>query len=236
MNEIISIRKDIVSHAGLKGIFLDLGPDAKNIFTQIHEGLLELARAGDPDTKITPNLESLMALLDIANCTREAMELWESADYSEKCDLKDSLSDAIRLGVGLISRRDTQDGVMSQSVLGARVLIDCLASHFAHAVIEHSSEKKSIKTYLIRNVETGRVKIGKSIDPEGRLKQLQGPSGSKLELVAVILADIESILHSRFAALRTVGEWFLDKDGEIEREFRAIAGEWGKHQIQGEVA
>jgi DNA-directed RNA polymerase subunit RPC12/RpoP len=65
-------------------------------------------------------------------------------------------------------------------------------------------------TYFIVDETPGRVKIGSSKTPQSRVKQLQTGNPEQLTLFAVIPADVEKELHSRFSAyrIREDGEWF----------------------------
>lgn len=65
-----------------------------------------------------------------------------------------------------------------------------------------------VKTYLIKNENSNLIKIGKAVNPKKRLKQLQCGSSSKLEIIHIFDADIESILHLNFKGNRIHGEWF----------------------------
>jgi Meiotically up-regulated gene 113 len=63
--------------------------------------------------------------------------------------------------------------------------------------------------YIVRSGD--RVKIGRSVDPAQRVKELQTAHGAALTLLVTVAAhaDLESALHQRFAPLRlTNGEWF----------------------------
>jgi predicted transcriptional regulator len=61
--------------------------------------------------------------------------------------------------------------------------------------------------YFIQQGEDGPIKIGKSQDPEERLKALQSRTKTPLILLAVC-EGCERCLHHRFADLRIRGEWF----------------------------
>ena len=64
-------------------------------------------------------------------------------------------------------------------------------------------------TYLVQaDLGSGHVKIGKSIDPERRLKVMQSGSPIKLKIVAVLEGDFEKEYHDRFKHLKVHGEWF----------------------------
>lgn len=61
----------------------------------------------------------------------------------------------------------------------------------------------------------GPIKIGKSINPEKRLKELQTGSHKELRLIAKIPCSsdthafhLEKMLHMRFKKFRINGEWF----------------------------
>lgn len=77
---------------------------------------------------------------------------------------------------------------------------------------------KTTKTYIVFNPTSQLIKIGKSISPKSRIRNLQMQAGSIFEVLALIDSDLESELHKKFAEYRTVGEWFEDRDGVI-REY-----------------
>jgi len=66
--------------------------------------------------------------------------------------------------------------------------------------------------YAIREVESGRIKIGISRNPAARLAQLQTGNSQQLELMAVKPAvsgfSCERDAHKSAASLRIRGEWF----------------------------
>jgi len=75
-----------------------------------------------------------------------------------------------------------------------------------------------IKTYLIQDKVSEYCKIGKSQNPDKRLKGLcQTALWHKVDfhLVCVINADVERFLHSIFAKKRIHGEWFALSPCEI---------------------
>jgi hypothetical protein len=65
--------------------------------------------------------------------------------------------------------------------------------------------------YFIRS-EAGFIKVGKAVDVESRLAELQGGSPHTLTVLAVEPGGraLESALHKKFAGLRVGGEWFRD--------------------------
>jgi len=64
--------------------------------------------------------------------------------------------------------------------------------------------------YVIGETSSGIVKIGRSVDPESRLRTFQTGYPRKLSLLHVEpeAGHLEPRLHARFASLRTHGEWF----------------------------
>ena len=65
--------------------------------------------------------------------------------------------------------------------------------------------------------EHNRIKIGRSVNPFERLRQLQRATGSKLTLLAMEpYGRKETILHRKFAHLRIRGEWFRAGDDLVE--------------------
>lgn len=72
------------------------------------------------------------------------------------------------------------------------------------------------KTYLMRDDNTGKTKIGKSINPRRREKTLLSDS-PVITLFAVCERDIEKELHSKYAAKRVRGEWFDLTQSDIEQ-------------------
>jgi len=76
-----------------------------------------------------------------------------------------------------------------------------------------SNIKREYKTYILRGLNTGLFKIGKTSKPiDLRLKQIQGNSGEYLELICSIESDIEAKLHKELDEKKTNSEWFkLDK-------------------------
>lgn len=81
--------------------------------------------------------------------------------------------------------------------------------------------------YLIRNAQAGRLKIGYSNNPAGRLRTLQTGSAEYLELLRFIpgTQNDEKNLHKRFKALRIHHEWFQDSPA-IHHYFTGTAPRW----------
>lgn len=64
--------------------------------------------------------------------------------------------------------------------------------------------------YFIQSVDGGPIKIGTSVDPRKRLREIQTSHPSRLQIVGLIEGGIarERELHQTFAHLRLEGEWF----------------------------
>ena len=73
-----------------------------------------------------------------------------------------------------------------------------------------SLDKKFI--YVIEEVETGKVKIGRSKDPEARLNQLKTGNSNTLRIAMqkerAYSKKFEGWLHTQFSQHRINGEWF----------------------------
>jgi hypothetical protein len=82
----------------------------------------------------------------------------------------------------------------------------------------HERTKRKGFVYVVRSA-TGLYKIGKSKDPENRLKALFISSPIELELIRKIETDdmhaLEYELHLRFSEKRVQGEWFKLDDADL---------------------
>ena len=69
---------------------------------------------------------------------------------------------------------------------------------------------KNDNLYIIQSDVTGMIKIGRSKDPQKRLKQLQTGNPSRLKLIASFKGEgwKEKILHENLKKYRLEGEWF----------------------------
>lgn len=88
--------------------------------------------------------------------------------------------------------------------------------------------------------DTGHHKIGRSVDPEGRVEHFATKMPVRVDLVHTVecddYVDAEALLHKRFGPKRGTGEWFdLDADdlawllslAAFEGgRFRTASGEW----------
>lgn len=66
--------------------------------------------------------------------------------------------------------------------------------------------------YFIRRGNKGPIKIGTSVDPQQRIKQLQTAAAEKLELLGTVAGGtgLERSIHGLLSAFRMEGEWFKD--------------------------
>jgi hypothetical protein len=73
--------------------------------------------------------------------------------------------------------------------------------------------------YLVE--ANGLYKIGRSSNPELRIKEIQTGNGNKVRLVCMALtayaSATERLLHKRLKGYRTSGEWFALSDSHVER-------------------
>ena len=113
-------------------------------------------------------------------------------------------------------REITFFGGIANEFEAARKLIDCLQ---AWEIIKPVERVYFIGTKL----EAGcLIKVGRSLDPEARLRTLQTAHGEKLHIFATVEGgrDLEQRYHRRWRRRRREGEWFAIGDcitQEIER-------------------
>lgn len=64
--------------------------------------------------------------------------------------------------------------------------------------------------YIIENIDSQQVKIGRSDSPKERINRINNTSGviNKIELIMPNFGDFETPLHRCFNSHRTLGEWF----------------------------
>lgn len=77
--------------------------------------------------------------------------------------------------------------------------------------------------YLIQS--STRVKIGYSVDPQARMRDLQTARAGKLRLLRTYHGgrELENALHGHFAVYRMGGEWFEMRDDFVKRVDRFVA-------------
>ena len=78
------------------------------------------------------------------------------------------------------------------------------------------------QTYIIVANTLGShvtIKVGKSVNPKKRLKQLQGSNPSRLQIHTTFMWDIEADLHKIFTRKGTHlrGEWFLVNSVDLDK-------------------
>jgi hypothetical protein len=78
---------------------------------------------------------------------------------------------------------------------------------------------KEWTTYAVEAAGTDTVKIGKALDVEKRLDNLQVASAAELILLGTKRGDHEKRIHDAIAAHRVAGEWFR-LDDEVRRILR----------------
>lgn len=83
--------------------------------------------------------------------------------------------------------------------------------------------EEKVYTYLLKS--KGEYKIGKSVDPEKRLRQLQ-TGNTDVRLIAYGEGMTEKALHNKFAERRTKGEWFKLKVGDVETIIRLLKNDY----------
>lgn len=92
--------------------------------------------------------------------------------------------------------------------LTERILRQELEQAMSATMRSHAPREQYV--YFIQGVDGGPIKIGITIDPEDRLQELQLGSPVMLCLRAVTKGGLrlERQLHTRFAEVRSHGEWF----------------------------
>jgi len=90
--------------------------------------------------------------------------------------------------------------------------------------------------YFISN-GLGQVKIGYSLNPSRRLKDLQTASPNQLELLAILPGDqvTETEYHSKYADCNIGGEWF-EFSFDLQIEIEAIAFVYGIEPTKEDLA
>lgn len=87
--------------------------------------------------------------------------------------------------------------------------------------------------YLIQAGDSFRFKIGRSVDPERRIKEMQVGSAVKLKLLCQkkcrdVCAQ-ENRWHELFGASRKHGEWFDLDEKQLPKIVTALKGDVGVH-------
>ena len=87
-------------------------------------------------------------------------------------------------------------------------------------IVKEENKIKNPSVYLIRNMETGNLKIGFSTNVDERIKILKCGIGADVEIISQKPGTFkdESALQKRFIKDRIFGEWFNDTE-EIRKAF-----------------
>jgi hypothetical protein len=85
---------------------------------------------------------------------------------------------------------------------------------------------RGVQTYIIHDEEGGLIKIGKSIRPEERIRNISTISGRSVRVLAIINGNFEGELHKMFSDIRVFGEWFKD-DARIHEHVKKMLHEQG---------
>ena len=93
--------------------------------------------------------------------------------------------------------------------------------------------------YLVHAIGTNRFNIGRSKNPEARLRQLASASPVTLRLVGKrrcldAVAEVRK-LHEAFALARKHGEWFEFDEQSLPKAARALKADIGLHYTQRDV-
>lgn len=96
------------------------------------------------------------------------------------------------------------------------------SSHFINAMLltgffnelmnkNKGNNDKNCFVYALYCKETGMTKIGKTTRFKQRMKEIQGMSSGKLQLILKVCAapNLETKLHQKYSGFRNHGEWFL---------------------------
>lgn len=70
-------------------------------------------------------------------------------------------------------------------------------------------ESKQVFTYIIKSLDSGKIKIGKTTNLEKRMIAIKNSLGCNIEILKTFDEDLEVSLHDTFAEYRCeYGEWF----------------------------
>lgn len=188
-------------------------------------------------TPAHPKTVALASLLKISRCHAVGVleGLWHfSAQYARRGDVGRHSDQAIAGGIGW----DGDPVELIQALVATRWLVECDCHRLRiHDWPEHADQAvnktKEVRTHgFLECYETrptpgrprsaglqvyfvqaagasGLIKIGSSVDPAARLKDLQIGSGVELKLLRVLPGGhLEDTWHAAFEHLRVRGEWF----------------------------
>lgn len=118
---------------------------------------------------------------------------------------KCKFNDAEDIATWLMS--DRTEFLLKDNVLYAHVVYEKEAELKAWEERRKQKEKMTIKTYLMKDLNTGLYKIGRSKNPAARERTLQSEKPT-IKMVKVWDQDIEKDLHKQYESQRVRGEWF----------------------------
>lgn len=91
--------------------------------------------------------------------------------------------------------------------------------------------------YILKNIDSKRIKIGVTTDIDQRIKAIENSGGSKIELLYLSHSilntfEVEKRLHKRFKNQRHIGEWFnIDQELAVNMA-KSYIKEYGKEDNQ----
>jgi hypothetical protein len=101
-----------------------------------------------------------------------------------------------------------------------------LAAHEASAWRE-STRPKFLEGYVYLASAGNLTKVGRSINPQKRVKELDSPNGAEIKLLHTIptadMVYLENAIHSLYRDKQVSGEWFTLKDQDISTILRLRA-------------
>ncbi len=190
-------------------------------FDLTSKGLLSQAeKAKDPEW-VPSRADQAQVVLSLIN-TLVASSAAQIVAYGRGEDSSIDMS-AIRAAMRGVGKQLDKD---FENLLGMVADLSCNAETYNALAWQAGRMKKlgiskaKTKTYFIKNKDTGLLKIGRSCNPEDRVKALQCGSGTELDILLVIDEDVERELHLRFSDDRVFNEWFYHSNA-IESYIKA---------------
>ena len=173
----------------------ELGKRHANILRDIEQ---EVSQLKSESADFSPILEGFKEItyLDEQGKPRKAYELNELASYQILLRYSHK-----HRAMFLLQFRQMKDAILNMYKL--KVLDSVLP--------EHKGKRQYV--YIIKNLDTGNIKVGVGTNPVKRLEQLQTGSDSELSLVYTSFLcsnafSIEKEVHKRFKDKHVRGEWF----------------------------
>lgn len=133
----------------------------------------------------------------------------------------EQIRDAVLATLELYDYQEITDDLVDEK---DKIAMDLELSRFSNSR-KTKKEETIDDLYLIHDLDSNLLKIGRSKNAKKRLKQLQTANGNKLELVCVIKGSgsNETLLQEHFKDLRKEGEWFIF-DESILDQFILLGG------------